>query len=84
LSEKEQEQIDKLKEVALKRASLSIDYKARESAVIAIAAYGNAAIPVLIEISQNADSIVQKYALDSIAKIKAEAKAKAEAKKGLP
>lgn len=86
MSEKEQEQIDKLKEAALKHASLSSEYKARESAANAIAAYGNAAIPTLIEVSLKADSpFVQKYALDSIAKIKAEAKMKTEeAKRHFP
>lgn len=80
MSEKEQEQIKKLKEVAL----VVRDYDGKKSAIEAIAAYGEAAIPALIEVSQKADFIVQKYALDSIAKIKAEAKMKAEAKKGFP
>ena len=55
MSEKEQEQIKKLKEVAL----VVRDYDGKKSAVEAIAAYGEAAIPALIEVSQKAHASVR-------------------------
>lgn len=81
----EKEQIEKLKDVALKHTSDDrLDIAGRESAVDAMAAYGDIAIPALIEVSQKADiSLVRKRALESIARIKREAKEKAEQKRSL-
>jgi hypothetical protein len=80
LSEKELEQVGRLKAVALKHESVapSLELDPRRSAVDAIAVYGDIGIPALIEVGEGADSNIQKCALDWIAKIKKESKEKAE------
>jgi hypothetical protein len=69
------EQLETLKGVAIERLPsypISSDYQKRYSAVTAIAAYGDTAIPTLIEVSQFAESSVAKIALDWIAKLKSQ------------
>jgi hypothetical protein len=67
----EKEQIEKLKELALKSPAES-DYTIRLGAINAIGAYGDAGIPALVQISERgAGTGIQSLALDWIAKIKA-------------
>ena len=77
---KEEEEIEKLKQIAL-RKSPPTDNNALKSAVDAIASYGDKAIPTLIEIGDRGSIYVQHQALEWVAKIRAEAKEKAEAYK---
>jgi altronate dehydratase len=84
LSEKEQDekaQIEKLKQIALKPAkAFTAEHSICEGAVDALAAYGEIAVPALIQIADKADEYIRPQALDRIEKIKKEAKEKAENK----
>jgi hypothetical protein len=75
----EDKEIERLKQIALKNGSS--DHDPHKSAVAAIASYGVKAIPTLIEIGDKGSTWVQKDALDWIAKIKTEARDKAEGKR---
>jgi HEAT repeat protein len=74
----EKEQIEKLKQIALKLTNSATDFDARRNVLEAISAYGTDAIPTLIQLSESPSSPLREQALDWIAKIKTEAKEKAE------
>jgi HEAT repeat protein len=68
------DQIDRLVKVALKPSEefkSSEDFRTRINAVEAIAAYGDAAIPALIQVSEEStEAYVREHALEMITRIK--------------